>query len=146
MTMLFDLQQINDDLSFILIDRANLGSYILNRIQNLQSLGGVRMYAEVCKWFTETSGLGLMEQSSKLMHPKQASGEDEVAEANEAWLERVNRLERHGEEYQLNDAYKRVALKQMLVGNIRDNYDLWNTDKLPFHELVRRVRHQARAK
>ena len=51
------------------------------------------MYAEVYKLFTDTSGLGLMEQASKLMHPKQAIREDEVAEAIEAWLKRVNRLE-----------------------------------------------------
>ena len=31
-------------------------------------------------------------------------------------------------------------------GRIRDNYDLWNSDKLPFDELLRRVRDQARAK
>lgn len=46
----------------------------------------------------------------------------------------------------MNEAYNKVALKQILVGNIRDNYDLWSTDKLSFHELLRRVRGQARAK
>lgn len=97
-------------------------------------------------WFTQTSGLGLMEQASKLMHPKPASREDEVADAIEAWLERVNRLDRHGEEYQLNEAYKKVALKQILVGKISDGNDLWTTDKLPSNELLRSVRGQARAK
>lgn len=57
------------------------------------------MYAEVYNWFTDISGLGLMEHASKLMHPKQASREYEVAEAIEAWLERVRRLDWHGEEY-----------------------------------------------
>ena len=55
------------------------------------------------------------------MHPRQARREDEVAEAIEAWLERVNRLERHGEEYQLNDDYKREALTHILVGKFPDN-------------------------
>ena len=34
-----------------------------------------------------------------------------------------NRLERHGEEYQLNEAYNNVTLKQILVANIKDNHD-----------------------
>ena len=104
------------------------------------------MYAEVYKWFTETSGLGLMEEASRLMHPKQASREEDVAAAIEAWLERVNRLERCGTEYHLAESFKKVALKQILVGRLRDNYDLWNSDKLQFDELLRRVRDQARAK
>ncbi|MDA8609375.1 zinc finger domain-containing protein, partial [bacterium] len=141
-----DLDELDRDLSFILIDRAKIGSDVLSRIHNLQALGGVRMYAEVYKWFTETSGLGLMEEASRLMHPKQASREEEVAEAIEAWLERVNRLERCGSEYHLAESFKKVALKQILSGRIRDNYDLWNSDKLPFDELLRRVRDQARAK
>ena len=58
---LLNLPEFNADLNFLLIDKANIGSDILNRIQRLQSLEGVRMYAEVYKWFTETSGLGLME-------------------------------------------------------------------------------------
>ena len=121
-----DLDELNRDLSFILIDRAKIGSDVLSRIHNLQSLGGVRMYAEVYKWFTETSGLGLMEEAARLMHPKQASREEDVAEAIEAWLERVNRLERCGTEYHLAESFKKVALKQILSGRIRDNYDLWN--------------------
>ena len=94
---------------------------MLSRIHNLEALGGVRMYAEVYKWFTETSGLWFMEEASRLMHPKQASREEDVAEAIEAWLERVNRLERCGSEYHLADSFKKVALKQILVGRFRDN-------------------------
>ena len=30
-----------------------------HRVNNAKSKGGIYMYAEVCKWFTETSGLGL---------------------------------------------------------------------------------------
>ena len=79
------------------------------------------------------------------MHPKQASREEDVAEAIEAWLERVNRLERCGTQYHLAESFKKVALKQILVGRLRDNYDLWNSNKLQFDKLLRRVREQARA-
>ena len=70
-------------LSFILVDKAKLRSEIFNRIQNLKAEGGIKMYAEVYRWFTETSGLGLMGQAAKLMDPKQASKEADVAEAIE---------------------------------------------------------------
>ena len=124
-----DLDELNSDLSFILIDRAKIGSDVLSRIHNLQSLGGARMYAEVYKWFAETSGLGLMEEASRLMHPNQASREEDVADAIDAWLERVNRLERCGTEYHLAEPCKKVALKQILVGRLGDNTNLWNFHK-----------------
>ena len=58
-----DIQQLDVDLEHILIDKANVGSNILHKITNLKNHGGIRMYAEVYKWFTETSSLGLMEQA-----------------------------------------------------------------------------------
>ena len=61
------------------------------------------MYAEVHRWFTETSALGLMGQAAKLMDPKMAAREADVAEAIERWEEKVNRLARHGDEYHLNE-------------------------------------------
>ena len=91
-----DTEQLDSDLSFILVDKAKLKSEILNRIQNLKAQGGINMYAEVYRWFTEASGLGLMGQAAKLMDPKQAAKEEDVAEAIEQWEEKVNRLARHG--------------------------------------------------
>ena len=104
------------------------------------------MYAEVYKWFTETSGLGLMEQAAKAMSPSQAAKEDNVADAIELWEEKMNRLARHGEEYQLSEAFKKVALEKILVGKLRDNFELWQADKLPFEELLKKVKEHARAK
>ena len=46
-----------------------MGSDILQRVTTVQEYGGSRMYAEVYKWFTETSGLGLAEQTARLMDP-----------------------------------------------------------------------------
>ena len=104
------------------------------------------MYAEVYRWFTETLGLGLMEQAAKLMNPKQASKETDAAEAIEQWEEKVNRLARHGEEYQLNEAFKNIALKKILVGKILEHYELLSFEKLPYWELFLRVKEQARNK
>ena len=97
-----DVEQLDTDLEFILIDKAKPKSDILQRITNLQKHGGVRMYAEVYKWFTETSGQGLMEQTARMMNPKQAAKEEDIAESIEMWEEKVNRLARHGEDYKLS--------------------------------------------
>ena len=77
------------------------------------------MYAEVYKWFTETSGLGLAEQTARLMDPKPAAKEEDVAEAIELWEERCNILARHGPDYEMANIFKKVALKKILVGKPR---------------------------
>ena len=79
-----DIDQLSSDLSFILIDKAKIGSKIFQRIQNVQSQGGVRMYAEVYRWFTETSGQGLVSQAGELLNPAPAANEFKIAEAIEA--------------------------------------------------------------
>ena len=86
-----DVERLNADLEFILIEKARAKSDILQRLTNLQKHGGVRMYAEVYKWFTETSGQGLMEQPAQIMQPRAAGKEEEIAEAIEAWEENTNR-------------------------------------------------------
>ena len=107
-----DIDQLDKDLSYILVDKAKSGSSIFQRIQNLQAQGGIRMYAEVYKWFTETSGLGLMEQAAKAMSPNQAAKEENTSEAIELWEEKMNRLARYGEEYQLSEDFKKVAFRR----------------------------------
>lgn len=134
-----DIEQLGSDLSFLLIDIAQIGSDILRRIQKGESHGEIRMYVEVYKSFTETSGLGLMEQATRLMTPKRATKEELVAEAIGLWEENVNRIARHGEEYQLNDAFKHVALMKILTGKTLDHFDIWQTERLSFDDLLRRV-------
>ena len=51
----------------------------------------------------------------------------------------MNRLARHGEDYQQNEVYKKVALKMILVGKTRDTFALWQTEKMPFEELLKKV-------
>ena len=72
------------------------------------------MDAEVYRWFTGTSGLGFMGQAAKLMGPKSAAKEADVAEAIEQWEEKMKRLARHAEGYQLNESFKKVASKRYL--------------------------------
>ena len=134
-----DADQLASDLEFILVAKAKIGSEILHRVQNAKSRGGIMMYAEVYRWFTETSGLGLAEQSAQLMNPKTASKEEDVAGAIERWEDKSSRLARHGADYVLPAAYKKVALKKILTSKIKETFELWETEKLPFHELLKRT-------
>ena len=103
------------------------------------------MYAEVYKFFTETSGRGLSQEVMKLMKPHQAKKESDVAEAIEAWEEHMNRLARHGKEYELPPVFKQEALKCILIGKIRDHFDLWVAEQMPFEQVLKKVKDQAMA-
>ena len=72
------------------------------------------MYAEVYRWFTETSGLGPADQAAQLMNPKAAAKEEDIANAIELWEERCNRLARHGSDYTMAPRSKRSPLKRCL--------------------------------
>ena len=105
-----------------------------------------RLNAEVYRWFTETSGQGLVSQAGELLNPAPAANEFKIAEAIEAWEAKVNRLERYGAEHQLPDLYKKVALRKILVGKIRDHYDLWDTERHTYETILKKVKEQARNK
>ena len=104
------------------------------------------MYAEVYRWFTETSGLGLVNQAGEIQNPPPAANEYKIAEEIEKWEEKVNRLARYGSEHQLPDMFKMVALRKILVGKIRDCYDLWHAEKYTYDEIIKKVKEQARSK
>ena len=80
------------------------------------------------------------------MDPKPAAKEADVADAIEEWEYKVNRLARHGEAYRLNETFKKIALKKILVGKILEHYELLSLEKLPFWELLLRVKEQAKIK
>ena len=44
------------------------------------------------------------------------------------------------------ESFKKVALKKILVGKILDNFEILNLDKLPFEEILVRVKELARIK
>ena len=80
------------------------------------------------------------------MNPKTAAKEEDIPGAIELWVEKSNRLARHGADYVLPAAYKKVALEKMLTGKVKEIFELWETDKLPFTELLKKTKNLARAK
>ena len=60
-----------------------------------------------------------------------------MAEGIETWEEHMNRLARHGKDYELGPVFKQEALKCILAGKIRDHFDLWVADQVPFDQMSR---------
>ena len=103
------------------------------------------MYADVYKFFTETSGRGLSQEVQKLMKPNQAAKEENIAEEIEAWEEHINQLARHVKDYELPPVFKQEALECILTGKIRDHFDLWVAEQVPFEQIMKKVKDQAMA-
>ena len=72
-------EKLDKDLKCVLVDKA--AGTVHTKVVNGMPKGGVYVYTDVCKWFTETSGLGLAEQAVKLIAPDPVKKEEDVAEA-----------------------------------------------------------------
>ena len=46
----------------------------------------------------------------------------------------------------MSEAPKEVALNKIMVGKIKVGVELWESDNMPFEEILRRVKDQSRAK
>ena len=68
--------QLDKDLKCVLVEKAS--GTVHTKVVNGMPKGGVYVYTDLYKWFTETSGLGLMEQVRKLMHPEKVKNEEVV--------------------------------------------------------------------
>ena len=118
--------ELSKDLYKVLIDKAEGEAY--DKIKMVQPGDGMKAYGVLYRWFTEVSGLGLVEQSRRLMHPEPVKREEELSEAVEAWMDKLRRLEAHGEKYKLPAVYKLTALKAMLTGKALEYAELWEAD------------------
>ena len=132
------------DIRSTLIDKA--AGDIHTRITNAKMRSGAYLYADIYKWFTETSGLGLAEQAVKLIAPDPVKKEEDLAEALEQWESKCNRLTRFGSEHALPDVYKKAALKKMLVGESVRNFDLWTAEGMSYDKLILKLKDYARSK
>ena len=86
-----DVNQLDKDLKCVLVDKA-VGT-VHTKVVNGMPKGGVYVYTDVYKWFTETSGLGLMEQVRKLMHPEKVKHEAATITRVEEWVENATGLQ-----------------------------------------------------
>ena len=139
-----NVEKFEDEVRCVLVDKAD--GDIHTRITNARGQGGAYIYADMHRWLTETSGLGLAEQANKLMNPPPAKREDLIAECIEQWEEKCSRLANYGSEHELPEVYKTAALKKILVGEAVRNFDLWSAEKMPYGKLILKLKDFARNK
>ena len=80
-----NMDQLDKDLKTVLVEKAS--GTVHTKVINGMPKGGLFIYTDIYKWFTETSGLGLMEQVRKLMHPEKVKHEAETITRVEEWVE-----------------------------------------------------------
>ena len=102
------------------------------------------MYTEVYKLFTETSGLGLAKQARKLMHPDPVKREDDLADRIEDWIQKVDRLARHGSDYDMASAGKMAAIHNLLIGESKRMYQQWKLEGVSFEKVLAKQEDYAR--
>ncbi len=100
--------------------------------------------------FTGVSGLGLAEQATMLVHPNPPKKEEELAEHEKMWQDRMRRLEAQGEEFKLAPLLKITTLRMLTTGKAKEYFDLWEADHDPtnvwktYEELLNKVMGYAR--
>ena len=79
------------------------------------------------------------------MHHNAVAKLEDIAGAIEVWEDKVNMLAKHCDDYRLPGTFRKLALEQMLVGKVREHFELLEAEKLSFEELLKKVKEQARA-
>ena len=103
-----NVEQLDKDLQTVLVEKAS--GTVHTKVINGMPKGGVYIYTDIYKWFTETSGLGLMEQVRKLMHPEKVKHESETTTRVEEWVEKCDQLAKYGTQYELQAVFKTCLL------------------------------------
>ena len=98
------------------------------KVNNGLVKGGVYIYVDIYKHFTETSGLGVTSQAVKLMQPDKVKNEEELAVRLEDWVQKCDRLADYGGQHELPPLYKSAALQCMLTGEAKRLFEIWKLE------------------
>ena len=85
-----NVDQLDKDLKTVLVEKAS--GTVHTKVINGMPKGGLFIYTDIYKWFTENSGLGLMEQVRKLMHPEKVKHEAGTTTRVEEWVEKCDQM------------------------------------------------------
>ena len=125
-------KRLAQDLYNIIIDKVEDEAY--DRVKNVDVNNGLQAYMILYRWFTDVSGMGLAEQARRLMHPDPPKDEGGLADAIEAWYDKMTRLETHGNDYKMAPIFKVNALKFLMVGRSKDFFEIWETEGGSAHD------------
>lgn len=136
----FDTDQFEQDLKNVLIEKS-VGT-VHTKVNNGLKKGGVYIYVDIYKLFTETSGLGLTAQARKLMQPEPAKNEQELTNRLEDWTQKCDRLA----EFELQPRYKTAALECLVVGESKRLFEVWKLEGLTFDKIMAKLKEYARGR
>ena len=127
--------KFNEDMYYVLVEKCQ-DSVSIQRIKSVIEGKGVQAYMKLRKWFMGTSGMATTARSRLVMAPGEPKNEESIADAIDKWKEQLRILENMGDEYKLAEVYKKVALRQIMVGKAREYYDQVEDGKISIEELL----------
>ena len=143
------VDKANSDIYAVILEKAD-GDMAYKKVQSVARGEGLKGYVVLYKWFTEVSGMGLMEQARRLMHPEAPKKEEDIAAAVEEWEEKMKRLGAHGREYELSPMFKIIALGCLTVGRAREYFEMWEAetrkDEDGFNTLKNKIKEYSKKK
>ena len=80
------------------------------------------------------------------MGPGPVKKEEDISDQVEDWVQKSDRLARHGSQYESPTMYKTVALGKILIGETKRAYESWALEGLPYKRLLAKLRDYARSK
>ena len=120
-----DMSKLNEDMYSVLMDKSEGDAWL--RVKSVNSGHGMEAFVKVYKWFMSTSGQGLSERARAIMAPTPPKSEGDMAEAVDKWNEGLRLLENHPG-YSMHVNLKVTALKQLMVGRAKDQFETWEED------------------
>ena len=122
-------KEIKRDLYAVLTEKTEGDAWVLTKNRNRDGLMG---YMRIHKWFTETSGRGLVDRKRAVMRPNEAK-DHEMFTAIEAWEEELRELRTITGEEVMSEMLMKVALRDICTGKLKEWVDL-KEDTLTYAE------------
>ena len=69
-----------------------------------------------------------------------------MTEIIENWIQKVDRLAKHGSQYELPAVYKTAAVHKFVIGESKRMFETWRLEGLPFERLLVKLEEYARSK
>ena len=97
---------------------------------------GIKAYARLRHWYMGTSGMAITQRTQVIMNPTVPKSEEAIADAIDKWKEQIRIMDAMGAEYALPAAFKKTALRQLMIGKAKDYYDNLEATKPDIDELI----------
>lgn len=126
-----------DDLFAVMI--AKTKGEALKRVREATEGDGLVAYCKVHKWMTEMSMMGIVERTRKLMTPRAAKSDEEIADTIEKWEEEFRYIEKVTKKEPMSEICKVQAIIDMLPDKLRIELEPKCLSGTPDYDKARRI-------